>query len=217
MTATNGEGVDELVAATVVEALGEAMNEDELDGVAGLVAVTDADVPLERVAVGVNVRVNDDVAVLDGDAPRLSDAVAVCVSVLLLKRDGVVEKVGVSDGDAPRDSDAVSDNDRVAVVVAVAVGVIVGVDPRLSDAVDVGVPVALLEPVGVRVAFCVPVSDGVGDGLGVTPDGTQASSVALPGAPTSLTPPVAATVKRCHVAPALALTKELPPPPLAAQ
>ena len=139
VTATNGEGVDELVAATVVEALGEAMNEDELDGVAGLVAVTDADVPLERVAVGVNVRVNDDVAVLDGDAPRLSDAVAVCVSVLLLKRDGVVEKVGVSDGDAPRDSDAVSDNDRVAVVVAVAVGVIVGVDPRLSDAVDVGV------------------------------------------------------------------------------
>ena len=210
-----GGGIREVVGVPVAAAEGDEVG--VLDGDAGTVAVADADVPLERVAVGdVEITLGD--AVLDGDAPRLSDAVAVCVSVLLLEPDGVAEKVGVTDGDAPRDSDAVADCDGVAVVAAdldsVAVAVLDADAPLVSDAVDVGVRVAFCEPVGVRVAFCVPVSDGVGVGDGVCDGvkGTHARSVAKPGSAGFVHDVTLVSAKPSHVA-MVGDTHDEPPPP----
>jgi hypothetical protein len=214
------------------------------------------------------------------EAPRDSEALAVCVRVSWMEPLGVLD--AVVEAEAPVESEAVAAalavsvalELDVAVNVAVAVPVLDGVEPvdRLGVTCEVnealtptvllpvpaGVPLAetgvcvpvllavgvllavpLCEPVLVvlaeaptvsepvpvseMVGVCVPVyeglgvTEGLGEVLGEELGGMQESSVALPGAPTSLTPPVAMTVKRCHVAPALAFTKELPPPPLAAQ
>jgi ADP-ribosylglycohydrolase len=124
---------------------------------------------------------------------------------------------------------------RSAPVGLLAHSAILSRDPE--DTFDLGVSIARLThghpdgvlPAGVLALLVLQLLGGVSlrDALGETEalaeelgeelGGMQASSVALPGAPTSFTPPVAMTVKLRHVAPALALTKELPPPPLAAQ
>ena len=204
-----GDPEDDGVPVTVgvVEALGGPTGEDELDGDAGTVAVADADVPLERVAVGVSVGVPVCVAVLDGVDPRLSDAVDVGVPVALLERVGVKVAVGVADVDAPRDSVAVNDDDCDSVAVAV----LDGDAPRLSDAVAVGVRVAFCEPVGVPVALLLRVgeNDGVCDGV----KGTHARSVAKPGSAGCVHDVTLVSAKPCVVAMVGDTHDEPPPPP----
>jgi hypothetical protein len=147
----------------------EAEKVGELDVVAVALAVFDADEPFESVAVG-EVEIARNEADLDGDAPRLSDAVAVGVAVALLERDDVVEMLGDTDADAPRDRVAVTEKVCVEVNVVVCENDREDVDdgdaPRLSVLVAVGEAVALLDAVGVRVAFCVRVDDGA---VGHTP------------------------------------------------